>query len=47
LNYYEQSIKQPEFELDFLDKEIRKADKKFEDAKLAPSRYGGMGIGEH
>ena len=34
-------------ELDYLDKEIRKASVKFNDAKLPPSRYGGLAIGEH
>eukprot|EP00347_Sterkiella_histriomuscorum_P019779 403340323 len=47
LNYYEQRVKQPEFELDFLDKEIMKSTKKFEDAQYAPSRYGGLISGEH
>ncbi|CDW85289.1 UNKNOWN [Stylonychia lemnae] len=47
LNFYEQKVKQPEFELDFLDKELIKSSKKFEDAKYTPSRYGGLQIGEH
>lgn len=46
-NYYEQRNKQPEYELDYLDKEIRKANMKFNDAKMAPSRYGGLASGEH
>lgn len=47
LNFYENRVRQPEFELDFLDKEILKSSKKFEDAKHAPSRYGGFQAGEH
>lgn len=42
LNYYEETIRKPEYELDFLDKEINRAYKKYDDAVLPPSRYGGL-----
>jgi len=47
LQTFKQMQRKPEQELNILDKELKRVENKFTDAKLAPSKYGGLKIGEH